>query len=537
MGDLLDSIHQRYFHSSPSFQDFIIASQRVKPSDALVLKDGRLEKTCSFEPDEKELNEVTWSAFRRAIEREFTDANRDAICKRYGFDWQRIAYSPYLPLERRYVEYFGVGAANPKTANLTESLASFSWFPPPFENQSTEEVHRLHEHATRLRFLGNMEDPCRVHGGAVEKHENFTNDPFLMDKHRANLYRGVEELVSHDPNIPRLHPYYSRLSMGIVSLLETKKNVKDVDLVVPAPGAIDGTLEYYKVHDIISEGGLTAVALVPVSEDSKSPPILSFRCTKQTLGHTDVIPSLLNNMEEVIGESGYKASYEKLKDLMEDPAFTRGRKIKLLCYSLGGGHAGYFMRDFWPQVEEFVGFNCVGSDARVVESLAKQINSLDEREIPPQFTIYRNISNHEGTLGDWVNKTGQKHIGWGIKHPNARVQVVEWIIDDYHVPSEDIYDPEQIIRWLTIHGARPMDSELEGKFRGKFQSPWCYHYNIYRGTTNCNRILDTYNRDPTLEDLRIKVGHEVLYKFISTTYSILDFILRLFGLEFFRERL
>ena len=534
MVDLAECFPFSLFHTTPSFQDFIIAAQRVQPTDALILKNGSFEKKCAYEEGEEKLNQRTWRAFRHAVEQEFSETQRDHLCARYRFDWDRIAYSS-LPLERRYIEYFGVGAANPYTYTLQEHLPWYS----SLQKQSPKEIHNLFERASRMRFIGNMEDPSKVHGGAVDVHEGFTNDRYLGDKHRANLFRGVGDLVSKDPSIPRMHPYYSRLSMGIICLLETEKKYKDIELVIPAPGAKEGETEYYKIHEIISEGGLTAVALVPVSEKSSLAPLLCFRCTKQSLGQNDAVLSVLNDIEEHIGESGYKAAQKKLAELMEDPAFTRGKKINVLCYSLGGGHAGYFMRDFWPRVEQFIGFNFVGSDARVVESLANEINSLGENEIPPSFYIHRNVSNRAGTAGDWVNKSGQKHIGWGIKHPNARVQVTEWIINerDYPAPTEDIYDPVQFGRWMDLHGARPMDSELEGKVKGKFHALWRYKYNLYQGGANCDRVLDTYNRDRTLEDLRRKVGHEIVYKFVSWAYSILDFAYRLFGLEFFKRNL
>ncbi|NGX26959.1 MAG: hypothetical protein K940chlam6_00886 [Chlamydiae bacterium] len=515
------------WQSSPSFQDFIIASERIKKRDVLVLKNGRLEKKCSYEPNEEQLRQATWWAFRRAVIKEFPKIQRNYICARYGFDWNKIAYSKEEDLKRRHIEYFGTGAANPYTFNLKESLCKQSWLFPSLENQSTEWIHRLNEHAARLRFIGKVKDPSKVYGGAIKPHENFIQDQLLTDQRRANLFQGIEELISDDPNIPRLHPYYSRLAMGIVSLLETQKNIEDIELVIPAPAIIDGKKEYYKIHKIISEGGLNAVAFVPVSKSSKLSPILSFRCTKQSLGQADAILSNLNNMEKHIGKSGYDASEEKLCELMKDPAFTRGKKIKVLAYSQGGAHAGYFMRDFWRQVEEFVGFNIVGNDARVVESLANQINALDAREIPPAFYIHRN-------MGDWVNKSGQKHIGWGIKHPNALVQVIEWAVDDFPAPTEEFVQPEQFELWQNLHAARPMDSGLEDKIKGNFQSKWLYEYNIYKGPTNCNRVLDTYNSDHTIEDFRKKIG-EGLYKFVSWTFWILDFALRVFGIDFFKK--
>jgi|GEM_PF-3270968 len=513
-----------FFEARPSFQDFIIASERVGRNDALVLKDGRLVKKFSNQTEEK-LNKRAWRAFRQAVDREFTEEKREEICRRYRIDWKEFVYST-KPLKRKFVEYFGTGAANPTTRDLKRALKDSSWWAQSLSKQSPKRIHQLYAKASEARYIGNWQDPSEVHGGAKEAHENLTHVQLNTDQQRANLFRGVENLTSSDPNIPRMHPYYSRLEMGIVSHLETKQDCKDIDLVIPAPSIRNGKVEYYKVHDIISEDGLSAVALVPLCKDSSLAPIVAFRCTKQNPGQTDFIPSILNNMEKHIGKSGYKASFEKLKALMNDQKFAKGGKVKVLSYSQGGGFAGYFLNDFWPQIDEFIGFNTVGSDARIVENLAREINSLEDSEIPPSFFLYRN-------KGDWVNKSGEKHIGWGLIHPNARCQVLEWDLGDLPLPTDDVWDSEQVRRWLGVHGTRPMDAEREEKIKSKYESHWKYSYKLFQGPTSCNGVLNTYDSDPTLEDKRR--GTKILYLFSSYSYYLLDFIFRVFGIEVFRK--
>ncbi|MDN3505858.1 MAG: hypothetical protein P0S96_01345 [Simkaniaceae bacterium] len=471
------------------------------------------------------MNKRAWRAFRHAVDREFTPEKRDEICRRYKFDWKDFAYSS-KPLKREFVEFFGTGAANPTATDLQGALDQKSFYPQALEKMSPKYIHNLFEEVTDARYIGNWQDPAQVYGGAKEAHENLTHVQLNTDQQRANLFRGIDRLTSIDPNIPRLHPYYSRLEMGIVSHLETKQDCKDVDLVIPAPGTREGKVEYYKIHDIISKDGLSAVALVPLCDKSSLSPILAFRCTKQNPGQTDFIPSILNNMEKHIGKSGYRSSFEQLKALMNDDKFTMGGKVKVLAYSQGGGYAGYFLNDFWPQVDEFVGFNIVGSDARIVESLARGVNSLDSSEMPPSIFLHRNE-------GDWVNKSGEKHIGWGITHPNARVQVVEWSLTGVPLPTNDVWDAKQVARWLKVHGSRPMDAESEAAIKSKFDARWKYPYKLFQGSTNCSRILNTYNSDPTLEDKRR--GTKILYIFFSNFYSLLDFIFRVFGIEVFRK--
>ena len=530
---MLDFLPSFCFRNTPSFQDFILAAQNIKSGDALVLKNGRLVKKLHYEENEEKLNRQTWSAFSRAVKNSpyFSSKKREHICARYGFDWNKMVYSS-LPCERRYLEYFGIGAACAYSYNLSEripnSFRTLNQFPP-------EKIHQFYVEATNNSYLGKVEDPSIIHGAPRDTHENFTHDFSRVDQQRCNLFRGIAELISKDPNIPRLHPYYSRLSMGIISLLETKNDIKDIEIVIPAPAAREGELDYYKVYNIISYGGLTAVALVPISDKSSLSPILAFRCTKQTMGQTDAIPSLLNDMELHMGESGYSACRKYLQTLMEDRKFNNGKKITVLSYSLGGGHASYFMRDHWRYVREFIGFNYVGNDARIIESLAQEINESPPNVIPPSFYLHRNVCNEPGTLGDWVNKTGQKHIGWGIKHPNSRVQLYEWLIHDYPVPSENVYDPIQFWRWLEIHGVRPMDAYTEDAWKSKYNTKFKYHYTLYRGHTLCDPILDTYNRDNSLEDKRLQIGYHLMYRIVNTVYSLVDFIFRALGIDFFKK--
>ncbi len=323
-------------HWGPTFQDFILAADHNKPGDALVLKNGRLEKKVPHEINEKTLNRRTWKAFSRAVNREFTIQQRNHICARYDFEWDKMVNSD-LPLQRLYIEYFGVGAASPYSYTLNQKRG---WFPKELHDQTSEELYRLYRKATQSSYLGKTDDPSAVFGAPREGMNKLPQYYFGMDRQRCNLFRGVSDLVSHDPNIPRMHPYYSRLSMGIISLLETKQGDEDKELIIPVPGESEGEVILYKVKEIISYEGLTAVALVSLSD---GPSLLCFRCTMQSPTKPDAIPSVLNNMAEHIGEPGYRACAKKLDDLMEDPDFTKGKKINVMGYRQGGVYAGYFL--------------------------------------------------------------------------------------------------------------------------------------------------------------------------------------------------
>jgi len=516
---------------SPSFQDFVTASQKVKRYDGLVLKDGILERKSPFEEDEKKLNARTWKAFNQAIKSEFTSTHRKAIAARYGLDFNKMAKAD-TPFERRYVEYFGVGAASPYTFQLREQQC---FFDSRLENLNPGEIHRLYKKATRNSYLGTVEDPTEIYGGVRHAHEQLTYDYFHTDQARSNLFRGISELVSKDPKIPRLHPYYSRLEMAIISLLETDPENATLEAVIPAPSDRDGELDYYRIHKIISNGGLNAIALVPISKKSKLDPLLCFRCTKQTLGHHGTLDSNIENFNEHIGKSGYEACREELAKLSDDPAFNRGKPFTVLCYSQGGAHASYFMRDNWRKVNHFIGFNSVGSDDQVVDALAKEINALGEYEIPPTIYQHRNVSNPEGTRGDWVNYVGRKHLGYGIHHQNSITGVFEWLIDDYPAPTNNIWDPVQLGNWLNLHAVRPMDTDREDQLKSKWNKKWNYRYKLHLGPSQVDAVLDTYNRDSTLEDLRHNIGYKIVYQIATEIFSWGDFFIRFFEFDFFKR--
>jgi len=482
-----------------TLSDFILAAQRLRSDDPLVYKDGALVKGTS----EGSLNQSTWQLFSRVVKEAIPKRKRHHICARYGFPWKKMVHSD-LPLTPRDIMRFALGCVCAYTYNLQESLERQGKETLPLSQLSVEEIHQLFGDATRYGQI-KRKDPRRVTGAPQKLHENFVLDYFKMDQQRCLLLRDVENLVSSDTRIPRMHPYYSRLTMGIISLLQTEKENKDINIIISAPGREKGQIDYYRVYDIISYGGLSAIALVPVSESSSLEPLLIFRCTQQAMCKPDWIASNQNNIEENNGELGYGASEEELSRLMEDPKFTQGKKIKVLAYSLGGSHATYFMQRFWNRVSEFVGFNFTGTKASVVEDIADQINALDETQIPPSFYLYRN-------QGDLVNNVGKKHIGWGIRHPNCSVQLIEWFIDN---------DSERI-RLLPFHAVRPMDSEED------------YDFKIYRGPTLCDPILNTYYRDSSLEDFRQKMGSKVL-SYVIGLFNLINFFFRIFGIEFFKR--
>ena len=149
-----------------------------------------------------------------------------------------------------------------------------------------------------------------------------------------------------------------------------------------------------------------------------------------------------------------------------------------------------------------------------------QINALPENAIPPPISLHRN-------RGDGVNHVETMHIGCEITHPNAYRVVYDHYIDDYPMPAaydEQFIHPREFNKSMHLHAVRPLDAERE------------YHVDIYKGSMECDRILHS-KRKVILEDTRQKWGVNVMSFVISTISSIMDFIFRLLGIEFFRRNL
>ncbi|NGX38879.1 MAG: hypothetical protein KR126chlam1_00195 [Chlamydiae bacterium] len=526
-------VHLSATHTSPiSFMNFIVAAYQGKVKDRLVVQNGQVTswgRVYDSEIGKEALNKQIWRVFREALASSLSSERIDHACSRYGIDLSRMEDSG-SPLKTRHIEYFGVAGGNVYTFDLQDEMEKNVRNPGPLSSSSVDQIRQYVLAASQHRYLGRKEDPKVLTGGPRESHEQIVNSSFNSDRIRLSLGTDVESLrwreENHpDPRIPDNHPYYSRLSMAIVSHLETSRKKPDLEVIIPAPGGRPYSQDYYKVHKIISLGGLNAFALTPVSKHSTLPPILSFRCTKQTLVQSGAFPSNFNNADKNIGESGYKAAKEALTALMEDEGFHRGKKITVLSYSQGGAHGSYFMRDHWEQVDELVCFNGTGADSQVVEDFADQINALPENRIPPKIYHYRNVCDAAGRRGDWVNKAGKKHIGWGIKHPNAIVQVVQFIIDNVPHLSENIFSIQAILKALEFHAIRPMDCSRK------------YQFNTFRGPTQCDPILDTYNRDRTLEDARVQWGHNTFLSIGRFFYDLTQLIFRIFGPDFLRKKL
>lgn len=491
----------------PTIHEFIAAAHRVDAHGELVVQGGRVylaEERFDQSESQQQLRKRTWEAFERAIRETFTERRIEKVCRDYAFskddelNWFKFKQTDCPALMSRHVEMWGVASANIHVADLLDKG-------DPSE-LTLEELHSAYIEADPIHCLSTSVD----HTNPRELYEYFGQAQVYHDRRRINFYKDIHKLSPHS--------YLQRLAMVITSCEPPE------GALIPAP-THDGGIDFYKVHCVVAAEGLYAVALTPVSKQSKLKKTILFRPTATTPGQTDMLKSWINNVEELNGLTGYTAGKKQLAELMKDPTFRKeGEKIVVSAYSLGGAHCGYFCRDFWPDIEEAVFFNDVSnSDTKVAEDLAKEINALPDHAWGPKVTIYRAVSSKDGNYGDWAHYMGKKHVFWGIKHPGTFVRVISFILPDLPVPRD-------FSTWGRFHSYRYLDEGGENPYDK-------YDFKLFIGPTLVDRELDNDKRGERIrnyEVLRRSLGTNILYHVISVVSRILDFIFRFFGIPFLR---
>jgi len=272
-----------------------------------------------------------------------------------------------------------------------------------------------------------------------------------MDQETQLLFSDVKDLS--------FAAWQERFSKCIINRELSEKQI------LPAPGA-GGRIEYYKVYRKIAKGGgLVAYALSPVGSDSTLKPFLFFRPTQCALSHKDAIETYMNDIEPNIGQMGYTDAQSALCELMNDPKFCSvNRKIEVAGYSLGGVHAQRFLADHWRKVSTATFYNDPSIDSEVANRFAEEINQQPEFSDPLQLVIFR-------TKGDIADYVGEKHLGYGVTHPNVAIQLLEFdqenrAISLHQLHSLRIFDNPY--RSYCINACPPQDfnTHLDNEQRG-----------------------------------------------------------------------
>lgn len=472
-------------------QFFSAAAQAKDPYDEIIAYESGicLVNQGAVINEIKEIRKKTWEIFTKALAETLTTRRVEVICKRYGLNLMQFVHSqPPKPLFCRYLQLFSVGSAKIHEEDLVEEGGGLF-------QKTPEELEILYKRADRLQCLQKVEFSACDSGSIQKLLKFFCMKKLSLDRKRMLCYRELISPLAHR------HGYLQRLTMKAIRFQPEEGEI------LPALDE-KSRIDYYKIHRIIAERGLYAVALMPISAFSFLPRLLLFRGTRTQLHQIDCVHSWRNNVQKHIGFLGYTFAKSALDLLMADPLFCpKGKKIVVASYSLGGAHAGYFCLDYWRVISEIVFFNTVSNDPVVAETLAQEINQLAEDQIGPSFFIYR-------AKGDWAHFSGGKHVGWGISHLNTHVEVQEFTIFEFPTLFDFWF-----LKMLHTH-----------RFLDHTSNPYeKYVVEIWTKQVLVDKELDNARRAKDVEKMRRSPRVQIVYQFLNALYW-----LRILAFQFFK---
>lgn len=351
-----------------------------------------------FSSQNKELNSSTWKIFRESLIGTIGKRKFDWICHRYqlNFVQKEVSGQPLLP---EHVEAFSVGAAQIVTRDIKKHFPGVK-----ISSYSREELTEKMRRVQPFPIVCKYKDPVHIWGSPSSLAAHVFHDKLLMDKEKQLLFSDTERL-----SFPAWQERFVKATINR-ELLEGQ--------LIPAPGS-DGRIDYYKVYRKIAAGdGLVAYALRPATCNSSLKPFIGFRPSQVALSNEDAIETYLNDVQPNIGQMGWTSAKHLFEELMKDPHFRRNNeKIAIAGYSLGGAHAQYFLADHADHVSHAVFYNDPSIDNETAERFAQKMNQMPCRIEPLNIQIYR-------MEGDICDCAGEKHIGWGVEHPNVNIQLM-----------------------------------------------------------------------------------------------------------------
>jgi hypothetical protein len=351
-------------------------------------------------PEIREQNRRTWKVFRESLVGTIGQQKFDWICQRYR---SRINFT-YLEqsgraLRPEHVELFSIGASQLLSRDIKNR------FPNKLKTITRAQLQEKIRSVQPFSIVGSYKDPVRISGSPGTYLAYFFHDKILMDKEKQLLFSDLERL-----SFPA---WTERFAKVIVNreLIEGQ--------LIPAPGQ-DGRIDYYKVHRKVATGdGLVSYALKPATVDSTLKPMIFFRPSQWAFANEDAFETYLNDVQPHVGELGWNAAINRFEQLMQDPHFRRNNeKISIAGYSLGGAHAQRFLEAHYENVAHAVFYNDPSVDNETAERFAQNINRMQRRPEPLNIQIFR-------TKGDFCHYVGDKHIGWGVSHPDVNIQLLE----------------------------------------------------------------------------------------------------------------
>jgi len=406
----------------------------------------------SFTPAQREENRKTWHLFNQAVESHL-GRRFQRISERYHVDFKEMEKKG-SPLKSKHVQMVGVVAADFFTYDLKDRAKN-----EKLKDLSLPEIEARMNKLNPVSYTGPQLNVHKIYGGPTEFLAHFWHNPLLMDRERLTLFNS-QLFASHE------HAFLDRFSKATVT-----RELSE-GMIVPAPGA-GGKKEYYKVYKKIATGhGLVAYALKPLLASSSLQPILCFTPSQFAPSGEDFLETWINDGQLKLGKWGYSAAKKELMKLMQDSKFCpMGKKINVCGFSLAGAHVQRFLIDHALKVSRAIFFNDPSLDSDPVEEFANRMNALPSLSEKLYLKIYR-------TTGDKAHYMGEKHVGWGITHPDIIREVDEIIplaqdgIEGSYLHSHRFFDaPQQRYSIKQYRGAE-VDKQLNNQERG--EEIWWY---------------------------------------------------------------
>ncbi len=341
----------------------------------------------------REDNQRTWQIFCRAL-------NEIWGPDKFRRIWERYRLSPSVlrgPLTPELVRIFSIAESRVLASDVkrTQSPAR------NLRSMSRDEITTALRAVQPLGMVGAYINPYRIGGPPRSYADWFFHNPVSMDDELRHLLSDVAGLAED--------AYFERLAKTVVN------RELQVGQIIPAPEG-----DYYRVYRKITSGdGLIAYALKSAARDSSRKPLLLFRPSQFALSNEDAFATYREDMAPHIAKAAYAAVQPAILALRDDPKFRRpGELITLLGYSLGGACSQRALQDLHSVVDRAIFKSDPSIDAATAEAFASTMNAMPRREYPLVLQIYR-------TLGDPCHCVGEKHIGWGVTHPDVSVQLYE----------------------------------------------------------------------------------------------------------------
>ncbi len=433
--------------------DFVAFGQRAYNAPEvqhLVLDEGDRLGLCLGKHRRLQLAEIqqqnrrTWRVFARCLRDVIGESKVQKICSRFHFNIQKMEKEG-LPLLAKHIELFSIGASRVMTHDIKRRSPQ-----QRLRDLSVLQIQKRMRISNPIPILGWSLDPLKIPGTPTTFLSWFLYNPLLMDKETQLLLSDVADLSSSE--------WKERACKCIINReLEEKQ-------IIPAPGE-NGNVEYYKVYRRIACKGLFAYALKPIGSDSTLKPFLIFRPSQLALSNEDAIDTYLNDLETNIGRMGYMAARSSLNLLMNDPKFCpANKKIEVGGYSLGGTQAQRFIAEHWRKVFSATFYNDPSLEGELAQRFAQEVNNSPRFVGPLRLNIFR-------TTGDIAHYVGEKHLGWGLRHSDVSVQLLEFDHQNQKISLPDlhaqrVFDSSCRDYHVTVHNPDELDAYLDNEHRG-----------------------------------------------------------------------